>query len=39
MKETNDFMKSISLNTILYWIKKENTIVPNGYNIDDGGQG
>ena len=22
-----------------YWIKKENTIVPNGYNIDDGGQG
>lgn len=22
-----------------YWIKKENTIVPNGYNIDPGGQG
>ncbi len=27
MKETNDFMKSISLNTILYWIKKEKNPV------------
>lgn len=22
-----------------YWIKKENTLIPNGYNIDTGGQG